>query len=109
MEKMETVKDMGNSIESTRVEQPHQSTETSQYDVIEELWWVGKGKVGRDCEDWIPSRPCAEDAIANDRGDQRGNDGLDFEIIFVENFSCQDRSSQWCAEDCADACSNTGR
>ena len=103
------VKAVSDPIEAARIEQSDESAQEAEHHVVQQLRRGGKGEAAVRDEDRIPAGPSPEHAVADDRGDERGNNCLDFQVVFVEDFGCQHRPAQGGAEDGADACANPGR
>src|SRR5439155_4048256 len=97
------VKAVSDPIEAARIEQSDESAQQAEHHVVQQLRRGGKGEAAMRDEDRIPAGPGPEHAVANDRGDECGNDRLDFQVVFVEDFGCQHRPTQGGAEDGVDS------
>jgi hypothetical protein len=63
---------------------------------------VTRGDVRLRPEDRLKAKECAEDGVADDRGNEAGNDRLDLEIVQVQDLGGHDRAAERRPEDGAD-------
>src|SRR5437588_802025 len=82
-----------------RIQPANEPAQEAEHDIVQQLRWGGKGEAAVYDEDGIPAGAGSEHTVTYDRGDQRRNDCLNFQVVFVEDFSGQYCPTQRGAED----------